>query len=250
MKNATTKTTLFTAILLVSAATLVNANGTDSIGPFGEFCCAIKQKGGAGGVANRVAAFNMTPVVGLAQSDSRFTGIVFPSLMSRYHGLSMSGGFGYGGIGNGVRIGAAWYSGSTKFFSTPDAANAVTALQVYTGTGGLLIEKMGSLENWNVFLGSIIGGGWVSVGKTTAYDGEKSLSSDNWVFDRNNNAIAGILALELHGGATYSILPWMHIGGEVSATSYYSNGFSRGTGAAFFGILPQIGFRLAFGNLG
>jgi hypothetical protein len=217
----------------------------------------VQGYGGAGGFSNRLVTLNMSPVLDLVNSDSKLEGISFPSLKNDFRLLTMSGGLGYGGLGNGIRIGGGGYGGSCKYVSSPfsrhsgDPDSNVT-LKVTLGYGGLLIEKAKVKDNWNIYLGSFIGGGAIEIQKVTSPKGKASAFSDSWT-DPNNgeHASAPFMATEFHGGATYTIVPWMHIGGDFNALLYYStSGFGQAMSNSFMGITPGFGFRVIFGNIG
>jgi hypothetical protein len=217
----------------------------------------VQGYGGAGGFSNRLVAINMNPVVDLVNTDGKLEGISFPTLKNDYRMLTMSGGLGYGGLGNGIRIGGGGYGGSCKYVSAPfpkngTAPDSKVSLKVSFGYGGLLIEKARVKDNWNMYLGSFIGGGAVGIQKITSPVGKTSAFSDSWTDPANGEqATAAFMATEFHGGATYTIVPWMHIGGDFNALFYYSSsGFGLATSSSFMGINPGIGFRVIFGNIG
>lgn len=219
----------------------------------------VQGFGGAGGFSNRIVAFNMGPVFDLVSTDSKLKGISFPTIKNDFRMMSMSGGLGYGGLGSGIRIGGGGYGGSLgnypsePFLAMPeDTTNSVLTLKATLGFGGLLIEKAIVKDNWNIYLGSFIGGGAIEVQKVIAYEGESTAFSDSWPDSKSGeHATAGFMSTELHGGATYTIVPWMHIGGDFNALFYYAtSGFGVATSSSFWGITPGIGFRVIFGNIG
>jgi hypothetical protein len=219
----------------------------------------VQGYGGAGGFSNRLVAFNMGPVFDLVRTDSKLKGISFPTIKNDFRLMSMSGGLGYGGLGGGIRIGGGGYGGSLgnypsePFLAKPgDTANSVLTLKATMGFGGLLIEKAIVKDNWNVYLGSFIGGGAIEVQKVIAYEGESTAFSDSWPDSKSGEqASAGFMSTEIHGGATYTIVPWMHIGGDFNVLFYYAtSGFGVATSSSFMGITPGIGFRVIFGNIG
>jgi hypothetical protein len=65
---------------------------------------------------------------------------------------------------------------------------------------------------------------------------------------------AAFLLAELHGGFTYTFLPWLHLGVDVGVPAFISsNGFrqsSRGITDSFYTVNPMGRLRLLFGNLG
>lgn len=217
----------------------------------------VQGYGGAGGFSNRLVAVNMKPVVDLVNTDGKLQGISFPTLKNDFRMLTMSGGLGYGGLGNGIRIGGGGYGGSCKYVSSPYPKNGTApdsnvTLKVSFGFGGLLIEKARVKDNWNMYLGSFIGGGAMDIQKITSPVGKTSAFSDSWTDPTNGEkATAAFMSTEVHGGATYTIVPWLHIGGDFNALFYYSSsGFGLATSNSFYGVTPGIGFRVIFGNIG
>jgi hypothetical protein len=224
--------------------------------------CSVKKSrvqgyGGAGGFSNRLVTVNMSPVVELVKTDGKLQGISFPTLKNDYRMLTMSGGLGYGGLGNGIRIGGGGYGGSCKYVSSPFTRNGTApdsnvTLKVNFGFGGLLIEKARVKDNWNVYLGTFIGGGALEIQKITSPVGRTSAFSDSWInMEDGEQATAAFMSTEVHCGATYTVVPWMHIGGDFNALFYYSSsGFGLATSNSFYGLTPGIGFRVIFGNIG
>lgn len=251
MKNRTAMAVVFAGVAILAAASLVSASGGDSLCTDGSFGCKAGEWGGAGGLSYRAAAFDMTPVVDLVKTDPKLAGIIFPSLQRGHQVIDVTGGFGYRCLENGIRIGAAWSGGSTKHVGRGSAADSAVSLEVYAGSGGLFIEKVVVRQHWNIHLGSIIGGGYVSLRKKDISYGTVFSISNDRVSGNGEYTIARLMSLELHGGATYSVFPWMHIGGDVSAMPYYSfRGFRQSINSGFSGIQPGFGMRLAFGNRG
>lgn len=214
----------------------------------------LQGYGGAGGFSRRIVAFDMEPVVDLMRYDTKLAGITFPSLKGGFSPLNMNGGLGYGGLGHGIRIGGGGYGGSRKYVSqpfkrTPASPDSTMSLMMEVSFGGLLVEKALVKENWNVYMGSFIGAGGINIEKTTSPTSNASAFSSSG--GTNERATAGFMSMEFHGGATYTIVPWMHIGGDCNALCYFSaNGFELAAGNSIYGIAPGFGFRIIFGNIG
>jgi hypothetical protein len=203
--------------------------------------------GGAGGFSHRVVAFDMGPVADLIGES--YPAITFPTLKNGFTVLPMSGGMGYAGLGNGIRIGGGGYKGSMKFVSRPYNETLDTAMTVKMGVGygGLLIEKAFVRDNWNTYLGGFIGGGSIELQKAI---GPASAFSSG-LSEPDELTGAHLMSIEFHGGATYTIVPWMHVGGDFTIMSYFANnGFEWSSGGSFYGIMPGIGIRVVFGNIG
>jgi hypothetical protein len=126
-------------------------------------------------------------------------------------------------------------------------------LNVNLGYGGFMIEKATVKENINYVFGGILSFGGLQVTPNfynadvpTAFTSMPMKNTDN-----QNSASAQLMGFELHGGATYTLLPWMHIGGDANALMVYSgDGFDGAGNSGFFGFYPGVRLRLIFGNLG
>ncbi|MBN2035340.1 MAG: hypothetical protein JW768_01230 [Chitinispirillaceae bacterium] len=203
--------------------------------------------GGAGGFSHRVVAFDMEPVADLIRES--YPAVSFPTLDNGFTMLHMSGGMGYAGLGNGIRIGGGGYGGSMKFVSRPynETRDTAMTIKMDISYGGLLIEKAIVSGNWNTYLGSFIGGGSIELQKAIG----KASAFSSGLNEPNELSNAHLMSIEFHGGATYTIVPWMHVGGDISIMSYFANnGFEWSSGGSFYGITPGIGIRVVFGNIG
>lgn len=77
------------------------------------------------------------------------------------------------------------------------------------------------------------------------------------MFDRKENADdderaeAPFGGIGLHGGFTYTMLPWMHLGADAQAMFLASvNGFPGPGNNGFVMLSPGLRVRIVFGNLG
>lgn len=214
----------------------------------------IQGYGGAGGFGPRIGALNMDPIVDILHNNE---GITFPTLKGGYTALAMNGGLGYGGLGNGIRIGGGGWGGSRRYTSNPfkrvsgAAPDSVAEVTADFSYGGFLIEKAFVRNNWNIIAGGMIGGGGFSANIVLKpAKGASAFSSISQNIGKPN-MIAALGTLELHGGTTYTAAPWLHIGGDASMLFYNSfNGFESPAGGSFWGVMPSIGFRIIFGNIG
>lgn len=214
----------------------------------------IQGYGGAGGFGPRIAVFDMSPIIELARNND---GIIFPTLNGDFTPVIMGGGLGYGGLGNGIRIGGGGWGGSRKYTSRPfrraagatqDSIAEVTAEVSY---GGFMIEKAFVKDNWNILVGGMVGGGGLSANIVLKPAKGGSAFSFNTSDLEKPDQSADLGIFELHGGATYTVASWLHIGGDASMMLYSSiNGFAASNSGTFYGAMPSIGFRIIFGNLG
>jgi hypothetical protein len=112
------------------------------------------------------------------------------------------GGTGYGGLGNGLRIGGSGRSSTRSF--TRILRDTTWELATKVSWGGLLVEKAGVHEKMNYIIGGMFGGGSISVQRR---------SSSGSIFDAIDfdddaaEVSAGLLMLEGHGGFTCSLTP-------------------------------------------
>lgn len=153
------------------------------------------------------------------------------------------GGMGYGAIGNGVRIGGGGRGGSRYFNAMLDSTHY--ELEFTIGFGGVLLEKCKVKGDMNYFYGGILGGGSLEL-HLREFD-----HGSNDVDDDTKNFSTSFFYSELHSGATYSALSWLHLGVEFSAPIFISTTGFRGTkNNGFFIINPGFRFRIIFGNIG
>lgn len=162
----------------------------------------------------------------------------------------------------------------------PDSLmDSVVQLHNIIAYGGLVLEKSFNLPaNISLFVGGMIGAGaLVSIADYKMADdafmdfrqhddeyddddGKVTITDDKIVVDNKNGdqdtvnhpedkvAVAPLWAFDLHGGVTYTLTNWMHIGLDASVTAFYSStGFSFRQGH-FSTVNPGVKLRLIFGN--
>ncbi len=215
--------------------------------------------GGAGGFSMGVAVFNVKPIrdylkqAKASGKHSYLLGVDLNSALSNnYEPFYVSGGFGYGGIGNGFRIGGAGYAAHT-LLSLGDTLN----LRVAVGYGGVTLTKAFSVNRHNFTLGTMLGAGGMAMMVEASDDSaylDTDLLGDNYDFDEydNGKALGGKTALfftpELHGSYTYSFTSWFHLGVDLRAMGMISYRGFRNDGFVTFN--PAGNVRFVFGNLG
>jgi len=181
-----------------------------------------------------------------------------PALRDRQFGFSrfgfepylMSGGMAYGGIGKGVRIGVGGMSGSREFASEEFGGDSITVLKAETDWLGLLLEQTFSSPKWDLTLGGYLGAGHTTASIAQVDIGEYSAFGNTDMRNHLNTLKGRFGLLELHAGTAYTILPWLHIGGDVSVPLFMSvSGFSPYT-TEFFSVNPGMRVRVVLGNLG
>ncbi|MBD3420857.1 MAG: hypothetical protein GF398_12125 [Chitinivibrionales bacterium] len=171
------------------------------------------------------------------------------------------GGLGFGGVGNGIRIGGGGWGGSSDRFEitirNPGEEDTIYTLDVSLGMGGFLLEKAIVAGDFNLFFGGMIGGGSMTVTPIKTVSGGSSIFSGSGPGSSDSNSTigqeldAGFMLLEAHAGISYSILSWMHIGGDFTAPFFISsNGFKDRSPRLFQTFNPGFRFRFLLGNLG
>lgn len=170
----------------------------------------------------------------------------------------LSGISGYGAVGNGLRIGGCFMSGS-RSYSSPARHNDTTYIynvEITPNFGGLLLEKAIVIDNVNLFFGGLIGGASLKVRPSKSANPYTSVALDSDEYRTDYNELnARSLLLELHGGFTYSMINWFHIGADLSAPMFFSqSGFVTSGGHSltngFLTVNPGLRIRIIIGNIG
>ncbi|HEX2955291.1 MAG TPA: hypothetical protein VHO70_00580 [Chitinispirillaceae bacterium] len=244
-----------------------------------------KKIGGSGCIGIGVMNLDLDPLKevvedglnreGFKFNDNRFMTVSFLGYSGpRRNGFRIggTGTFGYNTLYSnswkGIVIDSAYVT------SHPDSLmDSVVQLHNILAFGGLVMEKSFSLPaNFSLFFGGMLGAGaLVSIADYKEADdafsdiwdnddnSEITINNDEIVVkDGNSNdtmhhsedkvAVAPLWAFDLHGGATYSLTKWMHVGLDASVTVFYSsNGFSYRQGS-FMTANPALKLRLIFGN--
>jgi hypothetical protein len=201
-----------------------------------------------------VYAINMSPVRKLTESAQPFLGKTFDFGTLDYHAFRTRGGMGYVGLGNGLRIGGGGSGGKADITSERYQGDSVMVLKTRVGFGGFLIEKGFVKKRFNYSLGGYIGGGSFKIDVTTVdLDSVTAFSlGDN--LTKSGEIEADFMLIEGHGGFTFTIVPFFHIGLGISLPAFIStNGFSSPAvtySSEFFTLNPGVNIKFVFGNLG
>jgi hypothetical protein len=211
---------------------------------------------------NRFMTFNVMGYSGPRRNGFRIGGI---------------GTFGYNTLYSDPWKGVV--SDSEYVVAHPDSLiDSVVQLHNILAFGGLVMEKSFSIPfNISFFVGGMIGAGAIvsiadykmaddAFSRINRHDddnddddGEVIINNDKIVVTNNNSddslnltedkvAAAPLWAFDIHGGVTYTLTKWMHIGLDLSSTFLYSsNGFSYRQGS-FMTVNPGLKLRLIFGN--
>lgn len=220
----------------------------------------VQGYGGGGGWTPGMMAFDLEPVVDLIRSDNILGKRRFPDLHDGYTPVIMSGWLGYGGLGNGVRIGGGRWSGLLSFssapYSAPDSADPdrkeVAMIGVEYSIGGLLLERSFVRDQFNFLTGGMISFGSIKVKRDFTSSANPSAFLNLWTnMDDTDVAKASLFGIELHGGFTYTVFPWVHLGADVNAFFAVSvNGFGAPGLKSFLVASPGIRLRIILGNIG
>jgi hypothetical protein len=209
--------------------------------------------GGALGPSPAVLAVSMRPVNELIRKTDLID-IGF-SAQDYYETFITMGGIGYGAIGNGLRIGGAG-RGGRRDLGHVSKDTVYYTLEVSVGYGGFMVEKALIRRNVNLFIGLMLGGGGLDV-KLLKMTGRPLLNTEIDADEElsKSEANASFFLLETHGGFTYSMLSWLHLGADITLPCFFSGGGFKigsrnGVTDAFFTVNPGIRLRVMFGNIG
>lgn len=230
---------------------------------------SMDQKiGGAGGIEFGFLNLNMDPIEKITKKSFDVGGFDFNK-----NTFFTVNAVGYAGPKrNGVRIGVSGMLGYNSYMSdewttsvkgtdglNENTIDSVIQLHVVVGHIGFLAERSFRVsKNFNFYAGSMLGGGCMvaiadrresndafkSIDHNYDYDND-SLDTNT---DRTSAAWAPLWAFDVHGGATYSLTNWMHVGIDGTLLVYYSSsGFDMKYGS-FWNVNPGVRVRLIFGT--
>jgi hypothetical protein len=244
-----------------SAKVVVVKNGTDTIytgarphfnkGRIKEAFAGSreKSKGIAGGMLIGPAAINSRPLKDLINVVSPLKGRDFDLNTVNYEPYLMRGGFGFIGVGEGMRIGGGGQNGTRHFVSDRYSGDSAVAITAKVSYGGFLVEKAIVTGPWNWSTGMYLGSGSQEV-TARLVDGTNYTMDFNEDNEDHSTIKSEFWYLELHTGFTYTILPIFHVGAEVSIPGFYSaEGFKSYT-PDYLNVNPSFRVRILFGNLG
>lgn len=202
--------------------------------------------GGCIGPALTLMAVNTEPIRELIRMDSDLQRIGFTLGPSYRTLITLGGGFIYGGVGNGLRVGGAGRSGTLNFQGVHNDTNYLLGIDL--SFGGFLIEKSMVSNNMNYLIGGVFGGGAYTA---SLMYGEGAFAKIKNIGETN----ASFVNIEVHGGFTYTLAGWFHCGPVVSLPLFFSaEGFKNSNGIiktnGFMTFNPTLQVRFVFGNLG
>ncbi len=204
--------------------------------------------GCGGGPMAGVYAVNISPFKDLAARIAPLRGKNFSFGSLDYKSYFMSGGMGFVGVGNGLRLGGGGMSGGRHFPSSRFEQDSSVNYSTRITWGGFLIEKLVTNPKYSYIIGGYIGSGTLEADWVGIDNGYSAFSSYDNNDDDNIKAYFGFF--ELHTGVVYHIARFMHACGDLSIPVLVSSdGFAPWT-KEFISISPGIRVRFIFGNLG
>lgn len=224
----------------------------ESLGKLGGSAARRQGYGGALSTGPFFHFLDMEPVRELVESDPYLNDSIGFTLEDRYELVPFMGGMGYGGVGNGLRLGGGGWGGTKQYSKVVD--DTVHTLRLGIGYGGLLFERAFVDEQLNYLVGGMFGFGGMGVTVRKTTDASAFVAGDN-EGKETGQAGAAFMVLSVHGGLTYSFLPWFHGGLDAGAAAFLSSsGFFNQAETrltdGFVTFNPQLRLRLVLGNLG
>jgi hypothetical protein len=208
-----------------------------------------KGWGGSGGPAFGVMAVYTGPLRDFITYDSKLSGYSF-QINPWFEPVIMNGGLGYGGVGNGVRLGGVGMSGHRTFVSNV-YNDSIVSLKTEIHFGGFLIEKAFVDDRMNYLGGGYIGAGNIDITRSIFQQNERTFFTDVDIdAEKGATASAHFACVELHGGFTYTFWTFVHAGANVSLPVFISSDGFGGQAGDFVSINPQLQVRIMFGTLG
>jgi hypothetical protein len=219
---------------------------------FRERIAEWRQKGHGigGGLTPGVFAVGAKPIKELIARVAPLRGRTFNLHTYNYEPFYMSGGEGYAGLGNGIRLGGGGMSGERHFVSEAYGTDSAVALDIKVSWGGFLIEKALISGPWNSAVGAFLGSGSIDATARIIDRNDYSAFDGDTASGARQPVKARFLYLEAHGGASYTVCPWFHIGATLSVPAFIGpEGFESRT-PDFITVNPGVQVRFIFGNLG
>jgi hypothetical protein len=210
-----------------------------------------RNRGIGGGFMPGVIVLDRGPMRDLLNVVPQLQGKSFGRLnSSRLLPVFISGGMGYLGFDNGVRLGGVGMSGERSFTSDIYQQDSIMVMKVSVNYGGFLVDRAVSWDPFMVQTGMVVGGGSLSSSFCARSQNAFSVFSRNTDSTEKTTYTARFFLFELHGSCSYSIASFMHIGANVSLPMFFSaDGFDAPTGS-FMSANPALQIKLIFGNLG
>jgi len=204
-----------------------------------------------GGPRTGIIGLDMTPVKDFMRVNPDLCGKNFDMHQnSRYNVFFTMGGMGYLYVGNGVLLGGGGAGGEHHYRSDRFAQDSSMSLSVKAEYGGFIVEKAFDRGYCNFHAGMQIGAGSLRV-KYRVEEGSAfhavNASRDG---DADRESVAPFNLFEVHGGVTYSLASFVHIGADISVPMFHSAGGFDAYTSGFATVNPAFAVRLMLGNKG
>jgi hypothetical protein len=209
----------------------------------------VREKGfgGGGGPLQGVGALYTRPLYDLVKSDKNLKNYDFE--ISRYgEPFYLHGGLGFGGVGNGVRLGGMGMSGQ-RTFTSPSHGDSIAELKTEVSFGGFLIEKAVVKQNRTYTAGIVLGGGSIDA-RLRKWHVDESRVFEKENEPKDNTVSAALVHVGLHTSHMYTIMPLIHLGAQFNLPLLFAPEGFGGTTDDFFTASPSVQLRIIFGNLG
>ncbi|MBD3343997.1 MAG: hypothetical protein GF401_02930 [Chitinivibrionales bacterium] len=208
-----------------------------------------KGWGGSGGPCFGAFALSMDPINEVIETDDLLRHYTF-SINDYFEPVFMQGGKGYGGLGNGLRLGGGGMEGILFFPSKNAYQDSAVDLEIEIQYGGFLIEKAWVIDKLNYTAGTYLGSGSITLNAVKYSLSERTNFENEIDDDEAQKAKARFFSMEIHGGFTYSFFPLVHIGMDMALPFFFSSkGFERRS-SDFFSVNPGLQAKIMFGTLG
>lgn len=218
-----------------------------------------RERGYGGGLGPTPGIFlvNMRPVnelLDVIRSGNDFSNISFP-VEGTWENFFLMGITGYGALGSGLRIGGCFRGGSRSYSTHYN--DSTFSIEVSSRFGGLLIEKAMVSGSMNWFLGGMVGGSSLEVTPSKVSNFVSSIPTHTGeIVPRTYTTLsAPALLVELHGGFTYTMTRWFHVGLDLATPLFFApSGFrtpsEQSITNGFITINPGLRIRIILGNIG
>jgi len=197
-------------------------------------------------------AIFIEPVEELAESHPYLSDKRFNFRRFGFEPFPMSGGEGFIGLGDGLRLGGSGYSGKRQFSSNRFDGDSILVMNTRVSYGGFLIEKCFVRDRWNLIAGASLGAGRFKVAISSQFNTYFYGEDDDYFneSDWNDRQTAVFFLMEPHCGFSYSFFYFFHIGATVTLPAFMSLQKFNPYTDDFFTVNPGLYIRLVFGNIG
>ena len=223
--------------------------------------------GGSGVLEFGLTQLDLGPIKKIVEEDLDKDGFNFNQNVFSTLGL-----IGYAGQRrNGMRVGLGFWAGYNSIYSdkwstqASDSAvskgsdaliDSIIQLHLVFAHAGLVVERSFKVfNNLNLYAGGMLGGGAMIAAEDRKLTNGAFYKADTSTIKYSDTsdtdiraAFAPLWAFDIHGGFTYSITKWMHLGIDGSSLFYYSSTGFQSKNGSFWTVSPGVKIRLVFGT--